>query len=1100
MTLKHIGFIESEVMRELVRQAHAKGEITPDLGRIVEAAKSVEDQLPTDNLLRDMVALAEALHKKGLTKQAVSLEEKIVRYSAEKTKKKDWHGGLKFNPIFEEAHPEGEVEKAQASDGLGVVETVESQHNKIMEVMNKKLSPRLAAQQQVRRDFVKQILISTAETLKLGQGTSFEEVEEVTSGKRDEDKKKIETISSSVINSFKSINEALATGVSDVKISFWNFTYDTVSNGPDQLKALYAKKAGVDYQKLSDYYKKVNNAFGQKTILTEKEITSKLYGLPYAQRYTYVNSIFPEIASAYCEGSPTSQDKKEYLAENPDQASISMFRDKATSLWTFNDPLIGKAGVVMSVENTNKLGKIIYDKIVELGNSLVSSEKIKQASVALQADINIIISDYLKAYTYFSSPPSLDKINVESVIIENSKNKELLVQYMPKGARAVEFSNYALIVFPEWAASVKIYDAATSAVAKIDTLTLELSKIGGPQAEVVQDVQVAAGSFMAAARNFAQAVKADPKSPKAEAFKTDAQSSYELAQIVAGGKGKPYGAMFQDLVGVFPNAKTFKDLEVAAKQWLAASAQVTKGSDKLFEGEIPVKASRKDQLTKLAAPKPMQSATMPASVPANPGTPAGPPVPPSGTPAASGKPSGIPSTKAPTATYQGTVSDEEKAAVQTMQYSLQALGKSLENEPAKSFYGNRHQTLLTVGKNQATDQDGVWWKWTNDAVLLAQLIMNEFALKSKGQFKKSVLTQGLLAGKSNCIQAAKANTQALNELIKTMFGVEVTGGPNAAKDLDYLPSAFASRMSEMEQKSGSDPNRSPVKVTTSNLNGMYPFYKFLITNGMQATTAKNPDPTLMDKTGLTLKQWRDTILWFFGRAKWNYSQATDDKDKSRAELYHSYIGGIQKQFAQFIHNIGGAEASQWDKIVISEKEMASLGGTRKVEQGQSNGKPGLNRPGGSNGSDNGEDLDGTDGNLSGPGGSGGNWMQTLPFNARAGEGGTANGNINLKLPWYQAIFTNFNMEGRHILSYEGFRTGNAKDMAHSFFDDENTNKDPLKQYEMFLNALRKSLREAVRSWSKDKNPPPEAVEKIGLWSEKWNEILSRQLANVTSRT
>jgi hypothetical protein len=142
MTLKHIEFTDSEVLRELERLAADKGDYA-ETDLIKTASATVENYEPTDDLFNDVIRLASGLRTRGLDKQADELENKLfVRQSAKKkmeeSKKDD---GEK---LLDQAHPEGDVEISPSSSGLGKVWTEQSAKKEILKVVQKTPTGKLA--------------------------------------------------------------------------------------------------------------------------------------------------------------------------------------------------------------------------------------------------------------------------------------------------------------------------------------------------------------------------------------------------------------------------------------------------------------------------------------------------------------------------------------------------------------------------------------------------------------------------------------------------------------------------------------------------------------------------------------------------------------------------------------------------------------------------------------------------------------------------------------------------------------------------------------------------------------------------------------------
>lgn len=141
MTFKHnINFLDSPVMRELERHAISKGIIK--LAPITKEA-SVKSLDPTDDLLIDLFKLADGLKEKGFNKAAESLEDKVLAFKMAETHlyrviDEDGEDLIGF------AHPK-KVNVADAKDDNGTVENLLEQHKKIVDIVNKNPTGKIAS-------------------------------------------------------------------------------------------------------------------------------------------------------------------------------------------------------------------------------------------------------------------------------------------------------------------------------------------------------------------------------------------------------------------------------------------------------------------------------------------------------------------------------------------------------------------------------------------------------------------------------------------------------------------------------------------------------------------------------------------------------------------------------------------------------------------------------------------------------------------------------------------------------------------------------------------------------------------------------------------
>lgn len=118
---KKIKFSDSPVMRSYEQVAIDRGMVKQD--EIMKKASIENKYAASEDLLLDLLKLSEGLKENNYLKEADELDRKIALYKQAKGE---------YSKILEEAHPEGSVEVAGASDGHGIVDTLESQHDRLM--------------------------------------------------------------------------------------------------------------------------------------------------------------------------------------------------------------------------------------------------------------------------------------------------------------------------------------------------------------------------------------------------------------------------------------------------------------------------------------------------------------------------------------------------------------------------------------------------------------------------------------------------------------------------------------------------------------------------------------------------------------------------------------------------------------------------------------------------------------------------------------------------------------------------------------------------------------------------------------------------------
>jgi hypothetical protein len=140
MTLKHIGFDDSEVMRELERLEAKKN---PDDVWKPAPVKKQASFTPTDSF-HSMIMLVSKLRESGRIKDADRLQIKIAAFqesSVHLYRAIDEDG----DDLLEFAYPDGDVEVAPSQSDYGKVETPQSQHKKLIDIVNKKPTGKYAS-------------------------------------------------------------------------------------------------------------------------------------------------------------------------------------------------------------------------------------------------------------------------------------------------------------------------------------------------------------------------------------------------------------------------------------------------------------------------------------------------------------------------------------------------------------------------------------------------------------------------------------------------------------------------------------------------------------------------------------------------------------------------------------------------------------------------------------------------------------------------------------------------------------------------------------------------------------------------------------------
>lgn len=147
MTFKHGKLDDSVTMRSLIKVAYEKGLIKeePVLTKTASAEKKA-DYSPSSNLMENVIRLCTGLRDTGLDSYANELETKFMDYKrANSLYEISSETG---EDVVDQAHPKGSP-KISDVEGDAVVETIVDQHLKMLNVVNKKPTGKLASNQSI---------------------------------------------------------------------------------------------------------------------------------------------------------------------------------------------------------------------------------------------------------------------------------------------------------------------------------------------------------------------------------------------------------------------------------------------------------------------------------------------------------------------------------------------------------------------------------------------------------------------------------------------------------------------------------------------------------------------------------------------------------------------------------------------------------------------------------------------------------------------------------------------------------------------------------------------------------------------------------------
>jgi len=162
MSWKHAKFDDSAVFRSLEKIAQQKGIVKNS--EIVKTAEKSSDLKPSGNLTDNVMKLCAGLRSQGLENRAAELESKFINYKRAETLYET--SKEEGEDLVDAAHPKGS-HKLEGVDGDATIETIIDQHLKLVDIVNKKPTGKLATNKD----------ILNAVKMALGQDTSEWDVE-----------------------------------------------------------------------------------------------------------------------------------------------------------------------------------------------------------------------------------------------------------------------------------------------------------------------------------------------------------------------------------------------------------------------------------------------------------------------------------------------------------------------------------------------------------------------------------------------------------------------------------------------------------------------------------------------------------------------------------------------------------------------------------------------------------------------------------------------------------------------------------------------------------------------------------------------------------
>lgn len=1014
MTLKHIEFNDSPVMRELARQAIKNGTVSPDLSTMVKmaAAKKGNVYAPSGDLFTDMVRLADGLRSKGLVRDAEVLEQKILAHKLAQ---------VELDKLLDEAHPEGDVEVADAEDDLGVVETLESVHDRVMEAVKKQPTGKQAMVQtilKIAEGILKGAQVPTPkadsqEPAAQDVAPTVEEMEESALGApRNE---KIDRLNAEIAEAYSGIGTILSDGLSELDWGKWAFTPEAVFNNSD-IRASYSDiladtsvNAAVD-----QYTEKCTKLLGKLVYPNEMYpiLNQKLRSLiqnPEAMRQT-VGIISQDLVATYCYG----------LAEQNDEEQFNQ-----SSIWEYAWPSKQR---VLVPGNFTQLLNAAFNAMRSLYITATGDDKIAKASAALVSQAQAIVKPYQAvAASFKKKAPKIgtDAKSARMVIDRISKEGSVVQSYTSQGEQGAEFLRLAHILWPSWTPS--LLTSADEAMEKVRGLISFINENAINENDVLLTEDMItniAGPLAGAVKNLVLVYKRFPEnSAQYKKMQGLALATQGALNAVKSMVGNTFINLSQALASTFP-AASYKELLSEVQGWLGETTAIvaeTVGADAVQSVTEPFKnwfSGKETQTDRVSADDGIVTTAAPGGLR---GTLKQPEAPAADT-AAGVRPNG---------TFSGTLSAAEKEAVKKMQAVLVQLGDKKNPEWKK------------VGKDGSPTPDGAWGSGT------AKILESVKTTMATDKFTGGTIESGPRPGfgwggyGTKTIERADANTKVLTAYLTHVGG----GASSGAKSFGAIAAV------------------SVEPIWNTDLQSLAGLYDYLIRAGAKEVSIVD-ETTFKQVIGLP----RQTFDYALGQIK-NYADnmyAQGSGDPLAGELYSLANTRYNEYIKRFPPNDPAS------KNVITKAMLGSFGqsggGRSSTESGA-----GFTMYEDANGNKYRHDATDADGKLILTRLPDGGKFKVSPNSdkiKKVDEGDDVsmsnknqfpfvreNGDLDLSLPYYGRLAAKV---GRRVLSLAGISGRDAKTVAYALFAESANAKRALDE---FINQLRKDLSRAVRQYS-----------------------------------
>lgn len=1000
MTFKHINFIDSSVMRELERQAVKNGQ-TPSL-QLTDIIKKTASQtasqyLPTNHLFLDLIRLAEGLRVKGFTRTAEALEEKIFAYKK---------ASEQYNSELKAAHPDGDINMGEAINNLGDVETLESAHEKIVEVVKKNPTGKQAA-------LVNNILRASEEVLgikKKAQDVTEESAEDIFSGKSVARAATIKEINDFLIIQFPKISGILKG--KDVDASKWGFAYEGIKNYPG-IRNLYASyvEPTLNPSTIENFFQTSEKLYGANF---SGDVYSRIVGVlqTYAQSkdfnnlISYANLVGGGVGNKYFVGSQPSSYKRKYASENPEEANNQIFQDNPNSIWIWD--LYSSSFVIDSDKLSaaaREIQQIHYNNFQEL----FSEDKLNAATVKLQEQVKKLMAPWEEVINFFEKTPELPLNATSSASLTMAVNAQIekLKSYLENGSAFKTIKNLGTQIWTDWIPNLST--KATEAVKEISiTVGFLNSKPLNASDVIVTDTGSAEQVIIRLGKAFFAAAQGlNPKSKEYIDYKNNYTELARILSVIKNGMGKPYAFIYEKVKNSFPNATTYEKLVEEI------NAFAGEYSDLLAKANVHNDLMKQAQLARRTPAAPATSSKPVTSTPIV------------------SKPTGG-SGRAALGLAKANMNDPKEVAVATMQQHLAYFAEALASEAAKAKFSDYDAQdvarIVRTGPkaNPAVNTyDGKWGSETQAALDLANKYLKQLglpALDTKARYSNRTTS-------ADAETVAKNNSDILLKAIQTLGGRGGVAGVAGAGGVIY--DRLPEKINWSDVKYPLMEHRNP--VTSNDMADLGSLYDLITKNGwLQPEYVKDNEG--FEVEGFSARNWAYIVQWFQRRAQFIYNSSirTDKATAAIAKQYYDAAKRLEGQLQSFFASYGYSSQNETD--IVDTEALRQHSSRATSMKGIGEGERLLGRPGQPGQARRTSRL---------PEG-----LQYAGYRPTGGEEGTdwrspsgedegppigPDGVINLASRWFYGLADKLGISHNPLLNPETFRRYPAADLARTFY-------------------------------------------------------------------